>query len=684
MTRDNVADHQAEVSLSQIAELADVSPSAVSNWRRRFDDFPVPVRSTADGKDVFALAAMQQWLRDHDRAKPGRRNEHRFILAADLLRGSGSTERTTELLCSFAALVYVLSQRKRAAATESVGLIELAEAADPALVGLFTPLADVPDERLFHLLDVLNMLDADGLRDLFEWSLARRGRFVETRTHEGIADLLVEFLGPDPVRVFDPAVGEAGFLLAASRIAPRGSTFSGQEVNEATWRIARQRLLLNGVKASIALGDSLATDAFTDLRADVVFCDPPYGAVPRWGDDLWVDSRWTFGVPPSKSADFAWIQHVIHHLAPTGRGYILLPASTLFRRGREEEIRRELVRRGVVEAVVSLAAGTAQHTAIPLALWVVRRPPAEGESAHVLLVDAAVQGAPKGGGLDAEVSSEIGAVLRTWRTEGTVTEGSRGLARAVSSLELLSADTNLLPSRWVQAPGPIDENAREQGFAEAVARIRETLERLDQAPGRDLAEAPPPGPASWTTIRHLLVGGVADVLKGTRIRPEDCEATGTRALRTQDVRTGLDHAADPCFVDVATIRPRPRLTEPGDIIVSPGGGKTIAVVDTTGGHVLVYPLQALRLNGDVLDPHVLAAFLESPRNRRFVAGTTYGYARLDLAQLEVPLLSREAAERLGSALDALRTYEALADELAGGARAARETLLDLAGSDDKG
>src|SRR5688572_22492773 len=99
MTRPSVPDHQAEISLSQIAELADVSPSAVSNWRRRFDDFPQPIQSTADGKDVFGLAEVQRWLRDHGRAKADRRNEPRFFLAADLLRSAGSSDRTTELLC---------------------------------------------------------------------------------------------------------------------------------------------------------------------------------------------------------------------------------------------------------------------------------------------------------------------------------------------------------------------------------------------------------------------------------------------------------------------------------------------------------------------------------------------------------------------------------------------------------
>jgi len=91
--------HQAtQVSLSQIAELAGVGPSAVSNWRRRFDDFPDPMGGTGDGNDLFALSAVRRWLDEHGRRIPDQGNEQRFLEAADLLRSEGASDRITELL----------------------------------------------------------------------------------------------------------------------------------------------------------------------------------------------------------------------------------------------------------------------------------------------------------------------------------------------------------------------------------------------------------------------------------------------------------------------------------------------------------------------------------------------------------------------------------------------------------
>jgi hypothetical protein len=683
-------DQGTQVSLSQIAELAGVGPSAVSNWRRRFDDFPTPSGVTADAKDLFDLFAVRQWLESHDRPVAGRRYEHLFFEAADLLRSEGPSDRVSELLCTAAALTYVLrgadglppfpvEPRLRA-----LDWIARAEEHDPQLSGLFEPLSGLPPDRAFRLLEAVATLDVDGLRELFEWALNRRGRFVETRTHESVAALLASLTESTALRAFDPAVGEAGFLLAASRRVGRASTFYGQDANRVAWRLGRQRLLLHDVNATVAFGDSLLADAFPDLRADVVYCDPPYGTTPRWPDFMWTDSRWAFGIPPTKTADYAWIQHVIHHVADTGRGYVLLPAGTLFRRGREAEIRRELVRRGAVEGIIALAPGTVQHTGIPLALWIVRRPTAGGELARVLFIDAAARGSSKGGGLDPQLSADITDVVREWRSSGRVMKEGE-LARAVPVVELLATDADLLPSKWVHSASSIDVDLRRHEFDDAVARLGLARDAIAHQPIPIESAVPAAGgSSSLTPVRHLVAAGIAEVLRGARVRPEECRDSGVRALRTQDIRSGIDSADDRCFVDPESMRPRPVLTQPGDIIVSPGGGKPRAVVDNDGGHVLVSPLQALRVKGDLMDRHVLAAFLESPRNRRFVSGTTYGYARLDLGELEVPMLPPEDAARLGEILQQLKDVADQASRIVESARTARDAMLELTGADASG
>jgi hypothetical protein len=130
------------------------------------------------------------------------------------------------------------------------------------------------------------------------------------------------------------------------------------------------------------------------------------------------------------------------------------------------------------------------------------------------------------------------------------------------------------------------------------------------------------------------------------------------------------------------MKPLPALTQPADIVLSPASGKLRALVDEHGGHVLAAPVQALRLRSDWLDPHVAAAFLESPRNRRFTRGANWGYARVDLRDLELPLLSPDQARRLRESLDALAATERHARALAESARAVRESILANVGSSD--
>jgi hypothetical protein len=250
----------------------------------------------------------------------------------------------------------------------------------------------------------------------------------------------------------------------------------------------------------------------------------------------------------------------------------------------------------------------------------------------------------------------------------------RDLAVAVSALELLGADANLVPSRWVRG----DETGitdRRRALDEAVTRFWNLRNALvhgsPERPAVELAE-----PADWVPVRELVAGGIAEVIRGMRVKPDDCLSEGVRVLRPRDIRDGFA-VDDPCYVELDAMKPRPILTQPGDIIVSPASGKLRALVDEEGGHVLASPLQALRFGPDWLDRHVAAAFLESPRNRRFATGVNWGYARVDVRDLELPVLPPEEARRLRETLDQLSEAYRYARELATSAGNVRETLLDF-------
>jgi hypothetical protein len=190
-------------------------------------------------------------------------------------------------------------------------------------------------------------------------------------------------------------------------------------------------------------------------------------------------------------------------------------------------------------------------------------------------------------------------------------------------------------------------------------------------------------PAEWVSVRDLVAGEVAEIIRGVRVGAEDCLSTGIPVLRTRDVRDTLEED-DPCYVIPEQMKPRPALAERGDIIVSPASGKLRALVNEVGERVLATPLQALRFRTNWLDPYVAAAFLESPRNRRFAKGANWGYARVDLRDLELPLLPVEEAQQLRSVLEQLTASERQAQELAESAREVRRTLLSAVGRTEKG
>jgi hypothetical protein len=675
------------VTLAQIAELAGVTQSAVSNWRKRYDDFPDPVSSTAGGRDLFSLPAVYVWLASRDRPVAPMSNESILFEAEDMLRAEADSNRVTEILCAAITLEFI-SDDGAVALLEELWFDESPDRTNE-LAGVFDPVTSISPAAASRLLQLVGRLEHDQLPNLFESVLVRRNRFNENRTSQELVELLTELTihpkADASTSVFDPAAGEGRLLLAASRpsageagVAGQAATPSGQEINPAAWRIARQRFLLGDQAVSLALGDSLLEDAFPDLRADIVVCDPPYNAKVDFPGEILADPRWSFGLPSATSADYAWLQHVVHHLADEGRGYVLLPAGTLFRHGRDAEVRAQLIRRGAIEAVVALPPRAAEHTPIPLALWILKRPSDHKDPEPVLLVDARGGPSNKPEPLGAEVRARIAHTLMRWRVDGQVAESDSDFAVAVPLLELLGPDSSLDPSRWLHLETAVDIERRERELQVAVARIIAARELLITSELKADEVRIDPSTLTWVPIHDLISDGRASFIRGIPVPAKDYVRKGTPTLRTRDFRDGNDGSDEASCVDLTTFRKQPELTEPGDIVVSPGSGQPKAMIDEIGGRVLVSPLQALRVRGGWISPTLASAFLESSQNRRFVRGPTYGFARIDLRKFELPIVPPEEAanlERLLSSIDA--TYE-LAGDLAASASEARAALLDIA------
>jgi type I restriction enzyme M protein len=231
----------------------------------------------------------------------------------------------------------------------------------------------------------------DRARDLFgrvyEYCLSsfaanegkRGGEFLTPRS---VVRTLVEMIEPYKGRVYDPCCGTGGMFVQSEKfIAEHGGRFNdiaiyGQEINHTTYRLAKMNLAVQGIDAEIAWNNegSFHRDAFPDLKADFILANPPFNISDWGGERLRDDVRWKFGVPPAGNANFAWLQHIIHHLAPRGvAGVVLANGSMSSQQSGEGEIRKRMIEEDVVDCMVALPGQLFFSTQIPACLWILAR-----------------------------------------------------------------------------------------------------------------------------------------------------------------------------------------------------------------------------------------------------------------------------------------------------------------------
>jgi type I restriction enzyme M protein len=206
----------------------------------------------------------------------------------------------------------------------------------------------------------------------------KKGGQFYTPTH--VVRVLVEMLAPYKGRVYDPCCGSGGMFVQSEKFieahAGRLGDISiyGQESNYTTWRLAKMNLAIRGIDAQIAHGDTFHNDRFPDLKADYILANPPFNDSDWRGELLREDKRWKYGVPPVGNANFAWVQHFIHHLAPTGlAGFVLANGSMSSNQSGEGEIRRNIIEDDLVDCMVALPGQLFYSTQIPVCLWILAR-----------------------------------------------------------------------------------------------------------------------------------------------------------------------------------------------------------------------------------------------------------------------------------------------------------------------
>jgi type I restriction enzyme M protein len=358
---------------------------------------------------------------------------------------------------------------------------------------------------------------------LSQFASAEGKKGGEFYTPRCVVKLLVEMLEPYRGRVYDPCCGSSGMFvqsvefirahasgngnLPAGRQAvgtsakgAQGSakpdiSIYGQESNYTTWRLAKMNLAIRGIDGQIAHGDTFHADRHPDLKADFILANPPFNISDWGGERLAGDKRWQYGVPPKGNANFAWVQHIVHHLAPAGvAGFVLANGSMSSNQSGEGEIRKALIEADLVDCMIALPGQLFYSTQIPACLWFLARDRKNGKfrdrRGQVLFIDARKLG-PLVDRTHRELTDEdiarIADTYHAWRGEkdaGAYADVP-SFCRSAPLEEVRKHGHVLTPGRYVGAEAVEDDG---EPFDEKMKRLTATL-REQQAEAAKLDSA---------------------------------------------------------------------------------------------------------------------------------------------------------------------------------------------------
>ena len=355
--------------------------------------------------------------------------------------------------------------------------------------------------RLGELIDLIGsiglghpaMQARDLLGQVYEYCLQmfasaegkRGGQFYTPRA---VVELLVAMLAPYKGRVFDPCCGSGGMFVHSEAFVLEHQgrigdlSIFGQESNHTTWRLAVMNLAIRGIDARITHGDSFHQDQHLDLKADYVLANPPFNDSDWGGERLREDARWRYGTPPAGNANFAWVQHFLHHLAPTGTaGFVLANGSMSSQQSGEGEIRKALVEADLVDCMVALPGQLFYSTQIPVCLWFLARDKKNGRfrdrRGETLFIDARKLGRMEDRvhrTLDEGDIEQIANTYHSWRGDpgaGSYTD-EPGFSKAAKLHVIRGYKHVLTPARYIDAATLEDDDAT---FGETMAKLASLL-----------------------------------------------------------------------------------------------------------------------------------------------------------------------------------------------------------------
>ena len=326
---------------------------------------------------------------------------------------------------------------------------------------------------------------------LGEFALAEGKKGGQFYTPRSVVELLVEMLEPYEGRVLDPCCGSGGMFVQSEKFVKdhqgkiNDISIFGQESNQTTWRLAKMNLAIRGIDSSQVKWNnegSFLNDAHKDLKADYIIVNPPFNDSDWSGDLLRKDGRWKYGVPPENNANYAWLQHFIYHLAPTGQaGVVLAKGALTSNTSGEGEIRKALIEEGnLIDCIVNLPTKLFLNTQIPAALWFLSRNRSNGKyrnrSDEILFIDARNMGHlinRRTRELSHEDIQHIAGVYHNWRNPEGNYEDVKGFCCSSDLVRVKELNYVLTPGRYVG----FSEEEDDHNFKEKIISLKTEFEK---------------------------------------------------------------------------------------------------------------------------------------------------------------------------------------------------------------
>jgi len=333
---------------------------------------------------------------------------------------------------------------------------------------------------------------------LGEFALAEGKKGGQFYTPRSVVELLVEMLEPYKGRVFDPCCGSGGMFVQSEKFVAEHQgkvnniSIFGQESNQTTSRICKMNLAIRAIDSSQVRWNnegSFLNDAHKDLKADFVIANPPFNDSDWSGILLRKDGRWKYGVPPAGNANYAWIQHFIYHLSPSGKtGFVLSKGALTTKTNGEHGIRKNIIEAGLVDCIVNLPPKLFLNTQIPASLWFLKRNK-EHRKNEILFIDVRNMGKlinRRTRILTREDIKTIAGTYHSWENSSDGYEDIKGFCKSATTEEVGKLDYVLTPGRYVGLPDEEDDFDFNERFIKLKAEFKEQLKEEDELNNRIL------------------------------------------------------------------------------------------------------------------------------------------------------------------------------------------------------